>query len=294
LVDDPGEADGLGPAGLTLTFGLGPALFERGGDDVLGLRDRRPKRLEQIRPLPGDDLQPARSEGDLCVQACADDPQVAFHAVHALTLAARGAAVPRWTQSGFLPRRNVETAARAPRNLMGFKDGINNIRPDDAAAMARHVWVGQNEQPSWMRNGTYLVARRIRMLLDVWDGLPVADQEQAVGREKASGRRLRANEIPVDSHVALASAKAREGVRILRRGYSYNDGVDPDTDQIDAGLFFICFQRDPVRQFTAIQKRLGVNDGLAKHLSHTSSAVFACPPGARRGGYVGEGLFIRM
>jgi deferrochelatase/peroxidase EfeB len=80
-------------------------------------------------------------------------------------------------------------------------------------------------------------------------------------------------------------------VRILRRGYSYNDGVDPATSQIDAGLFFICFQRDPVRQFTAIQERLGVNDALAKHLSHTSSAVFACPPGATPGGYVGARLF---
>jgi deferrochelatase/peroxidase EfeB len=288
---DPGEADGLGPAALTLTFGLGPGLFERDGEDTLGLRDRRPALLAQLPSLPGDELQPARSGGDLSVQACADDPQVAFHAVHALTLVARGAAAPRWSQAGFLPSRDGEATARAPRNLMGFKDGTNNIRPADATQMRRHVWVGQNDDPRWMRGGTYLVARRIRMLLDVWDGLTTEHQEQAVGREKRSGKRLRRDRTSPQAHIELAAAKNNNGARILRRGYSYTDGIDPDTSQIDAGLFFICFQRDPLRQFTAIQQRLGVHDALAKHLSHTSSAVFACPPGARPGSYVGEGLF---
>jgi deferrochelatase/peroxidase EfeB len=292
-VRDPGEANGLGPARLTLTLGLGPGLFEREGEDVLGLRGRRPAVLKQIRSVPGDELQPVRGGGDLCVQACADDPQVAFHAVHALTLAANGVAVPKWSQAGFLPVRRGDAAARAPRNLMGFKDGTNNIRPGDETQMRRHVWVGDADQPSWMRGGSYVVARRIRMLLDVWDGLTTSQQEHAVGREKGSGKRLRATEAQPRSHVGLAAAKNNAGARILRRGYSYNDGIDPATSQIDAGLFFICFQRDPARQFTAIQERLGVNDALAKHLSHTSSAVFACPPGCAQGGYVGEGLFRR-
>jgi deferrochelatase/peroxidase EfeB len=295
-INDPGEADELAPARLTLTFGLGPELFERGGDDVLGLRRHRPAALQPIGALPGDELQPARSGGDLCVQACANDPQVAFHAVHSLTLAARGIAVPRWAQAGFLPRRAeaAHAANRSPRNLMGFKDGTNNIRADDAAQMREHVWVGAHETPAWMRGGSYLVVRRIRMLLDVWDGLTTTDQEHAIGRRKQSRERLGHAAMPPDAHVNLAAAKNNSGVRILRRGYSYNDGVDPDTGQIDAGLVFICFQRDPRRQFTAIQRRLGVHDALAKHLSHTSSAVFACPPGASPGGYVGEHLFTRI
>jgi deferrochelatase/peroxidase EfeB len=292
-IRDPGETNGLGPARLTLTFGIGPGVFEREGEDVLGLRDRHPVLLEQIRSLPGDDLQAARGGGDLCVQACADDPQVAFHAVHALTLAAHGAAVPRWSQAGFLPVRSGDAETRAPRNLMGFKDGTNNIRPGDAEQMRRHVWLDGSERSGWMRGGSYVVTRRIRMLLDVWDGLAIDQQEHVVGREKGSGRRLRGPRTHPHAHVELAREKNNEGVRILRRGYSYNDGIDPATSQIDAGLFFICFQRNPIRQFTAIQGRLGVNDALAKHLSHTSSAVFACPPGAAPGGYVGEGLFRR-
>jgi deferrochelatase/peroxidase EfeB len=287
---DPGEADGLGAASLTLTFGLGPTLFERDGEDVLGLRDRLPAQLEQIPALPGDELQDHRSEGDLCVQACANDPQVAFHAIHALTRAAHGVAVPRWSQAGFLPRHRP---ARGARNLMGFKDGTNNIRPSDQTQMRRNVWVNGEDHPAWMHGGSYLVSRRIRMLLDVWDGLTTDQQQEVVGRRKDTGARLRPAQVPAHAHVKLAAARNNDGVRILRRGYSYNDGIDPATSQIDAGLFFICFQRDPARQFTAIQGRLGVDDALAKHLSHTSSAVFACPPGAAPGGYVGEGLFRR-
>lgn len=33
------------------------------------------------------------------------------------------------------------------------------------------------------------------------------------------------------------------------------------------------------------------NDLLNEYIQHTGSAVFACPPGARDGGYVGESLF---
>jgi deferrochelatase/peroxidase EfeB len=79
-------------------------------------------------------------------------------------------------------------------------------------------------------------------------------------------------------------------VRILRRGYNYTDGIDAMTGELDAGLFFVCFQRDPHAQFAVLQRRLGVSDTLNEYIQHTSSAVFAAPPGARSGGYVGEGL----
>ncbi len=55
-------------------------------------------------------------------------------------------------------------------------------------------------------------------------------------------------------------------------------------------LFFICFQRDPQRQFVPIQRRLGSSDALNEYVKHVGSAVFAVPPGARSGGYVGETL----
>jgi len=300
---DTGEALGLKPAKLTITFGLGPGVF----DGRFGLASLRPAPLRELDALPGDFLEPARSGGDLCVQACSDDPQVAFHAVRNLTRLGRGSVELRWLQLGFGRTSSTTSGQSTPRNLMGFKDGTNNIKSDDRKAMDRSVWVGDDEPQAWLRGGTYLVARRIRMLIETWDRSSLSDQEHTFGRRKTSGAPLNgAHEhdtvdlvarqgdgtlvIPANAHIRLAGPGAN-GTRILRRGYSYTDGIDPVTGQLDAGLFFICFQRDPHSQFAEIQRRLGRRDALNEYIRHTGSAIFAVPPGTSRGGYVGEALF---
>jgi deferrochelatase/peroxidase EfeB len=300
--DDTGETVGLLPSRLTVTIGFGPSLFERRG---LGLRGKRPAALREIPPLPADELNPAESGGDICVQACSDDPQVAFHAVRNLARIGRGTVVMRWSQLGFGRTASTSRSQDTPRNLMGFKDGTANIRAEDTEAMQKFVWVG-SEGPAWMRGGSYLVTRRIRMLLEIWDRSPLEDQELTIGRDKYKGAPLGGSDeferldleaesggeptIPVDAHVRLASASANDGERILRRGYSFTDGVDESLGELEAGLFFIAFQRDPESQFVAIQRRLGSNDALNEYIKHVGSAVFAVPPGARQGGYVGETL----
>jgi len=299
--DDTGETVGLLPSRLTVTIGFGPSLFERRG---LGLTGKRPAALREIPPLPADELNQGESGGDLCVQACSDDPQVAFHAVRNLARIGRGTVVMRWSQLGFGRTASTSRSQETPRNLMGFKDGTANIKAEDKEAMDRFVWVG-DEGPWWMRGGTYLVTRRIRMLLEIWDRSPLVDQERTIGRDKYRGAPLGGSEefepidleaekdgrpvIPVDAHVRLASASANNGERILRRGYSFTDGVDERLGELEAGLFFISFQRDP-DQFVSIQRRLGSLDALNEYIKHVGSAVFAVPPGARSGGYVGETL----
>jgi deferrochelatase/peroxidase EfeB len=301
--EDTGETVGLLPARLTVTFGLGPSLFERRG---LGIAHKRPAALRDLPPLPGDELDPAQCGGDVCVQACADDPQVAFHAVRNLARIGRGVVAMRWSQLGFGRTSTTSRSQDTPRNLMGFKDGTANIRAEDVDAMRRHVWAGAADGPAWMRGGTYMVARRIRMLLEVWDRASLEDQERTIGRRKYDGAPLGGSEefspidldarragrpvIPGDAHVRLASAEVNGGKRILRRGYSFTDGVDERLGELEAGLFFICFQRDPRRQFAAIQRRLGSSDAMSEYIKHVGSAVFAVPPGARAGGYVGETL----
>jgi deferrochelatase/peroxidase EfeB len=300
--DDTGETVGLLPSRLAVTFGFGPSLFER---RELGLGGKRPAALREIPPLPADELNEGESGGDICVQACSDDPQVAFHAIRNLARIGRGTVVMRWSQLGFGRTASTSRSQETPRNLMGFKDGTANIKAEDTAAMDRHVWVGR-EGPAWMSGGSYLVTRRIRMLLEIWDRSALEDQEQTIGRDKYRGAPLGGHDefdpldletesggapvIPVDAHVRLASASANDGERILRRGYSFADGVDESLGELEAGLFFICFQRDPQRQFVAIQRRLGSGDALNEYIKHVGSAVFAAPPGARSGGYVGEAL----
>jgi deferrochelatase/peroxidase EfeB len=300
--DDTGETVGLLPSSLTVTIGFGPGLFEKPG---LGLAGKRPAALHPLPPLPGDELDPAESGGDICVQACSDDPQVAFHAIRNLARIGRGTVAMRWSQLGFGRTATTSRSQDTPRNLMGMKDGTANIKAEDTEAMDRLVWVGR-EGPAWMRGGSYMVTRRIRMLLEVWDRASLSDQERTIGRHKYSGAPLgRSDEfeplpldaqrnghpvIPVDSHVRLASARENDTARILRRGYSFTDGVDESLGELEAGLFFICFQRDPRKQFVPIQRRLGQIDALNEYIKHVGSALFAVPPGAKPGGYIGEGL----
>jgi deferrochelatase/peroxidase EfeB len=299
--DDTGETVGLLPSRLTVTFGFGPGLFEKPG---LGVASKRPAALNPLPPLGGDVLNPGESDGDICVQACSDDPQVAFHAIRNLARIGRGTAAMRWSQLGFGRTATTTRSQDTPRNLMGLKDGTANIKAEDTEAMERFVWVG-DEGPAWLRGGTYLVTRRIRMLLEVWDRASLQDQERTIGRHKYSGAPLGGEDefeplpleaqknghpvIPVDAHVRLASARENGGARILRRGYSFTDGVDESLGELEAGLFFISFQRDP-EQFVAIQRRLGRFDALNEYIKHVGSAVFAVPPGVKPGGYVGESL----
>jgi len=307
---DPGEALGLPPSRLTLTFGVGPTLFERDGRDRFGLAHLRPPTLESLPPFAGEALDPLRSGGDLCVQACADDPQVVFHAVHVLARLAGGDASICWAQRGFW--HSVPPGGPTPRNLLGFKDGTANIHADDREAMERFVWVQPSDRPAWMRHGTYLVARRIELMLESWDALPLAAQERAIGRYKASGAPLGGRHehdapdlgatdphgnplIPLDAHIRVAAPGRQDEQRILRRSYSYSAGnrggpADRGGRALDAGLFFIAFVRDPARQFVPLQRRLATADALSAFTLHTASAVFACLPGVPPGGFLGQQL----
>ncbi len=305
--EDTGEAEGLGPGELTITFGFGPSLFARSGGGMSALARQRPPRLSPLPNFKGENLDPARSDGDLCVQACGQDPQVVFHAFHMITRLAEGVATLRWSQQGFGRTSSTTKGQATPRNLMGFKDGTANIRAEEMNAVERYVWARAADGCGWMEGGTYAVVRRIQILFDVWDALPVGDQERTVGRKKKSGAPLgKSSEydpidlsatvdgrpiIPVDAHVRLASPQANNGERLLRRGYSYVEPPEPGSGSIDAGLLFICFQRDPAAQFVRIQRRLAARDALARHIQHNASALFAVPPGVKAGSFIGEGLF---
>jgi deferrochelatase/peroxidase EfeB len=305
---DSGEALGLGPARLTLTFGFGPSLFGDAGNDRFGLASVRPAQLADLPAFAHDQLDPTISGGDLCVQACAEDPLVAFHAIRDLARLGRGLVAIRWSQLGF-GRTSSTTASQAtPRNLLGFLDGTNNVHSDNQAMMASQIWVADGDDPSWMVGGSYLVARRIRMRIETWDRSGLGDQEATIGRHKLSGAPLGASAerdpvdlnatssdgkpvIPVDAHIRLAAPETNGGIQLLRRGYSFTDGLASQTGQLDGGLFFICFQRDPRTGFVPVQTRLAASDALNEYIQHVGSALFAIPPGVQPGGYIGQSLF---
>jgi deferrochelatase/peroxidase EfeB len=299
---DTGEALGLPAASLTLTFGVGAGFFDKLGLDPAV----RPAGLAELPSFTGDQLDPAISGGDLCIQACADDPQVAVHAVRNLVRIGFGTTAVRWSQLGFGRTSSTSTAQATPRNLFGFKDGTRNLKAEDRAELDQHVWVQPADGPAWLAGGTYLVARRIRMHVEIWDRTSLAEQESIIGRSKGEGAPLGAAgefdtadfaaigqdgepRIPAAAHIRLASAESLNGVRILRRGYNFVDGSDGQ-GHLNAGLFFVGFMRDPHGQFVPMQHALANSDVLMEYVEHTGSAVFACPPGLAEGRYWAQPL----
>jgi deferrochelatase/peroxidase EfeB len=252
------------------------------------------------------------------VQACADDPQVAFHAVRELVRLSYGNAQPRWAQSGF---QADAPAGETPRNLMGFKDGTQNpgtlgTTPDMPRRLDDVAWVGA-EGPVWMRGGSYLVARRIRISLEHWDRTEVDFQEQVIGRHKISGAPLgKDNEfdplgldrvdgdgnpvIAQNAHVRLGAAASNGGAEMVRRGYAYNDGLSFTAERwppwrqgmmYDSGLMFLAYQRDPRTGFIRVFEPMSKLDALNQYATHNGSGLFACPPGVTPGQYLGQALF---
>ena len=303
---DTGEAVDLPASGLTITFGFGPTLFRSAnGTDRFGIAAQQPRSL-RLTTFPNDDLDAALVGGDLCIQACADDLQVAEHAVRMLVRLAQGTVRIAWAQTGFAKTSTLANDGKTPRNLFGFKDGTANI--SSPAELDEFVWARSSDGAAWMAGGSYLAVRKIEMLLEDWDAEIIAEQERTFGRTKGTGAPLSGGTektkpdfqavdadrqllIAADSHVALAAPPANRGQRILRRGYNYLEGVHPD-GLAEAGLFFLAYMRDLDRQFVPLQTRLSQSDLMNEYVRYIGSAVFAIPPGVPSPDrYIGQPLF---
>ena len=230
------------------------------GRDRFGLADRQPDALRDLPHFPGDRSTRSARAARSCVQACSEDPQVAFHAVRNLARIGFGTVAVRWSQLGFGRTSTTSTSQSTPRNLFGFKDGTLNVKAEETDG-PRPVRLGAaTTTRPWLAGGSYLVARRINMHIETWDRQGLQPQEDVVGRTKATGAPLSGGTeftpldlslqgsdgplIPADSHVAVVSPEKHGGVRMLRRGYNFVDGSNV-LGGLDAGLFFIAFVRDP-------------------------------------------------
>ncbi|MEU6984027.1 iron uptake transporter deferrochelatase/peroxidase subunit [Streptomyces sp. NPDC046324] len=304
--DDTGIALDAGPSSLTVTFGFGHSFFGR-----TGLTARRPTQLDALPAFSADALDPKRSEGDLWVQIGADDALVAFHALRALQKDAGSAAGVRWQMNGFNRSAGATARPMTARNLMGQVDGTGNPKPSDPDFDQR-IFVpagggtGASGAQEWMAGGSYAVVRRIRMLLDDWEKLSLERQERVIGRRKSDGAPLTGGTetteldldktgpdgklvIPDNAHSRISAPEQNGGAAMLRRPFSFHDGIAPDGTP-DAGLLFICWQADPLRGFVPVQRKLDRGDALSPFVRHEASGLFAVPGGAAEGEYVGQRL----
>ncbi|MGA5291069.1 iron uptake transporter deferrochelatase/peroxidase subunit [Streptomyces pseudogriseolus] len=297
---DSDVARDAGPSSLTLTFGFGHSFFAR-----TGLEKQRPSALDPLPAFSSDRLDRARSEGDLWVQIGADDALVAFHALRAVQKDAGAAARVRWQMNGFNRSPGATARPMTTRNLMGQVDGTRNPKPGEPDFDER-IFVPEQGEPAWMANGSYVVVRRIRMLLDDWEKLSHAEQEGVIGRRKADGAPLSGGDettemdlektdargnlvVPINAHARITRPDQNGGAAMLRRPFSYHDGIDADGAP-DAGLLFICWQADPLRGFVPVQRKLDRGDALTPFVRHEASGLFAVPGGAAEGEYVAQAL----
>ncbi|MER5909721.1 iron uptake transporter deferrochelatase/peroxidase subunit [Streptomyces sp. NPDC001982] len=298
--DDTDVARDAGPSSLTITFGFSHSFFAR-----TGLDKQRPAALDPLPDFSSDQLDKNRSNGDLWVQIGADDALVAFHALRAIQKDTGGAARVRWQMNGFNRTPGATAHPMTARNLMGQIDGTRNPKPADSD-FDRRIFVPASGEPAWMANGSYAVVRRIRMLLDDWEKLSVKDQENVIGRHKSDGAPLSGGSettamdlekadargnyvVPANAHARITRPDQNGGAAMLRRPFSYHDGLGPDGTP-DAGLLFVCWQADPLRGFVPVQRKLDRGDALSAFIRHEASGLFAVPGGAAAGEYVGQRL----
>ncbi|MFE3825210.1 iron uptake transporter deferrochelatase/peroxidase subunit [Streptomyces sp. NPDC059092] len=300
---DTGISLDAGPSSLTVTFGLGHSFFDR-----TELTAHRPAALDPLPAFSSDRLDAARSNGDLWIQIGSDDALVAFHALRTLQKDAGAAARVRWQMNGFNRSPGATAQPMTARNLMGQVDGTRNPKPSDPDFDQR-IFVpaeAPTGTPEWMAEGSYAVVRRIRMLLDDWEELTPAKQEQVIGRRKSDGAPLTGGTettepdldkrgpdgdlvIPSNAHARISRPDANGGAAMLRRPFSFHDGIGADGTP-DAGLLFVCWQADPLKGFVPVQRKLDRGDALSAFIRHESSGLFAVPGGARQGEYVGQRL----
>lgn len=296
----PADSEVVGPVveadGLTVTVAVGSSLF----DTRFGLGDRKPAKLKPMTVFPNDFPEAAWSHGDLLVQLCAHNPDTVHHALRDITRALRGDLQMRWRIEGYnSPPRPSGTG----RNLLGFKDGTANPVSNDAEKL---IWVSEGE-PAWTADGTYLVVRLIRMLVEFWDRVSINEQERMFGRRRNSGAPLDGNNefdtpnyatdpegqtIPLDAHIRLANPRTTEtdNQRLVRRSYNYDLGVDLNGN-MQSGHVFVCFQQDLERQFETVQNRLN-DEPLVDYVQPFGGGYFFALPGVvDENDWYGKALF---
>ena len=260
---------GMDPGDLTVTVGVGPRLVAAVDPSLPG--------ASALPAFPRERLAKGDS-GDVMVQICAGDPLL-LPGCHAAIARAGGRALSeRWRQHAFRgPAVAIDRSASAPRNLLGFVDGIVGPRTQDE--LAADVWLAK---PRRVAAATICVVRRMEIDVERFLDLSVSEQEATIGRRRATAAPLSGGTIatdpdlrartaagvyliPATAHLRRASPLATGVPTMLRRSYSFQDTAE--------GIFFVSFQAD-LSTFVATLNRMSSSDALLEFTTTTRSGTF--------------------
>jgi dye decolorizing peroxidase len=278
------------PESLTVAIGFGRPLFEKLGIPI-------PGQLPEIPAFSTDALEPQWAQTDVILQIGSDSPLALQHAHRMISKDTASLAQTVWVQEGF--RGALVGDGDSMRNLMGQVDGT--VNPREQRDFDSVVWI--DDGPDWLRGGTVLVLRRIRMLLDTWDILDPDAKALVTGRRMDNGAPLGVEReddpidlaqvdgrglpvIPSQSHVAVAH---QGGERILRRPFNYTLHNSDGTN--DAGLLFASYMKDPATSFIPLQQRISELDSMNLWVEPIGSASYIYPRGCEADSYLAADLF---
>lgn len=299
----------IAPDNLTVTVGLGASLFER----LPWLEPLKPTRLQRMTQFPNDALDADICHGDLVLQVSANLQDTNIHAVRDIVKNLPEFLVLRWMQEGDVPviPPKPDGTRESARNFLGFHDGSANPDSTDDVLMDAVVWIEEDDdEPAWARGGTYLAVRIIRNFVERWDRTPLKEQEEIIGRRKASGAPFAGeNEndtpdysddpngeiTPLDAHIRIANPRTEESLDnlLLRRSFNYSNGVTK-AGQLDQGLLFICYQANLENGFIAVQNRLN-GEPLEEYIQPVGGGYFFILPGIRDANdFIGRSLITSV
>lgn len=322
---------------VTVTLGIGSTLFiDSSGNDRFDIRHRKPKYLKVMPSFPGDLFRPENSTSDLIILIASDHPYI-------------NVAIARYfaeyVNKDFCRENKLTTAKTIfkvtdinqgfgrpdKREFLRFDDGIDNLR--SGIDLERLVYVDDvSNEPPWCINGTYLVYRKIREMMPVWEAFSTKQQEGIVGREKESGKPLShaatgvnnltpvypnhkdAADGPLNAHIRKVQPRRLDpdlfGVndldrRFLRRPYPFFDGVNAEGTVVN-GLHFVAYMKSIQQQFEHVANMWQMNedfpvpgtgiDALYRNnvLKTLSGGYYFCPPAPKNDeDFLCSGLFLQ-
>ncbi len=250
-------------ATLNCVAAIGSAAWDRLFDGP------RPAELHVLPEFVGAVHRAPSTPGDLLFHIRAERLDVAFEFAKHLTRSLAGAVTVIEEIHGF--------TLFDERDLIGFVDGTENpVGPDRVAAA-----LVDGADPGF-RGGSYVIAQKYQHDLDGWDGLPVGEQERAIGRSKLDNIEMADDVKPSNSHIALNVIEEPDGTQrqILRHNMAFGA-----VGEKEFGTFFIGYAASPtvtelMLNHMFIGEPVGNYDRLLDFSTAVSGGLFFAPPAA--------------